>query len=93
MFEKQLNRISLIHDSFNTYLRHEIDSYPELEDKVYTFVQNSLLKGNVNFMSRLSSFKLSEDFYKKLLVMYSKTDIFSDLLQRTLDFIANCKSC
>ncbi|WP_314329992.1 hypothetical protein [Abiotrophia defectiva] len=86
LFEKQLNRISLIHDSFNTYLRHEIDSYPELEDKVYTFVQNSLLKGNVNFMSRLSSFKLSEDFYKKLLVMYSKTDIFSDLLQRTLDF-------
>ena len=86
LFERILNRISLIHDSFNTYLRHKIASYPELEDKVNKFVQNSLLNGNVNFMSRLSSFELSEGFYREILEMYSQIDNFSDLLQRTLDF-------
>lgn len=82
LFERTLNRISLIHDSFNTYLRNKINSYPELEDKVNKFVQNSLLGGNVNFMSRLSSFELSEDFYRKILVTYSQIENFSYLLQK-----------
>lgn len=86
LFERTLNRISLIHDSFNTYLRHQIISYPEVDDKVNKFVQNSLLSGNINFMSRLSSFELSEDFYREILVMYSRIDNFSALLQKTLDY-------
>jgi hypothetical protein len=86
LFKRTLNRISLIHDSFNTYLRHQLESYPELEGKVNQFVQNSLLSGEVNFMSRLSSFELSEDFYKKLLWMYSEVDNFSALLERTFDY-------
>ncbi|MBF4501966.1 hypothetical protein IRY55_11375 [Savagea sp. SN6] len=86
LFEIKLNRVSLIHDSFNTYLRHEIDNYPKLEEKVNSFVQESLLNGNVNFMSRLSSFELSEDFYRKVLIRYSKFDNFSALLKKTLDF-------
>ena len=86
LFKRTLNRISLIHDSFNTYLRNHITGYPELEGKVNRFVQNSLLSGNINFMSRLSSFELSEDFYKEILLMYSQIDNFSALLKRTLDF-------
>lgn len=86
LFKRTLNRISLIHDSFNTYLRHQIISYPEVESKVNKFVQNSLLSGNINFMSRLSSFELSEDFYREILLMYSEADNFSALLKRTLDF-------
>lgn len=86
LFERTLNRISLIHDSFNTYLRNKINSYPELEDKVNKFVQNSLLGGNVNFMSRLSLFELSEDFYRKILVTYCQIENFSYLLQKTLDY-------
>lgn len=86
LFKRTMNRISLIHDSFNTYLRHQLGSYPGLEDRVNQFVQSSLLSGNVNFMSRLSSFKLSEDFYKELLRMYSEVDNFTGLLKRTLDF-------
>lgn len=86
LFKRTLNRISLIHDSFNTYLRNHITGYPELEEKVNRFVQNSLLSGNINFMSRLSSFELSEDFYKEILLMYSQIDNFSALLKRTLDF-------
>ncbi|MNW47236.1 hypothetical protein D3C74_245610 [compost metagenome] len=86
LFKRTLNRISLIHDSFNTYLRHQLESYPKLEAKVNQFVQSSLLSGEVNFMSRLSSFELSENFYKELLWMYSEVDNFSALLERTLDF-------
>ncbi|CAM3187024.1 hypothetical protein FITA111629_08715 [Filibacter tadaridae] len=86
LFKRTLNRISLIHDSFNTYLRHEIKNYPELEDRINQFVQDSLLSGTVNFMSRLSSFDLSENFYKDILLMYSDVGSFSDLLERTLDY-------
>lgn len=86
LFERKLNRISLIHDSFNTYLRSKRTEYIKLKDKVNQFVQSSLLQGNVNFMSRLFSFELDEEFYKKILIMYSKTKKFADLLERTLDF-------
>lgn len=86
LFERKLNRISLIHDSLNTYLRHEIVNYPKMKEKVNSFVQESILNGNVNFMSRLSSFELSEDFFRELLIRYSKFDNFSALLKRTLDF-------
>ncbi len=86
LFKRTLNRISLIHDSFNTYLRHQIKSYPELTDRVNQFVQNSLLNKNVNFMSRLSSFEFIDDFYKELLLIYSQADNFSTLLKKTLDF-------
>ena len=86
LFERRLNRISLIHDSFNTYLRSKNVYYPQLKDKVNQYVKHSLLNGNVNFMSRLSSFELDEAFHKKILIMYSQIDIFSDLLKRTLDY-------
>lgn len=86
LFKRTLNRISLIHDSFNTYLRHELKNYPDLEDRINQFVENSLLSGKVNFMSRLSSFNLSENCYKDILLMYSDTGSFSALLQRTLDY-------
>ena len=86
LFERKLNRISLIHDSFNTYLRSKRTEYLKLKDKVNQFVQSSLLQGNVNFMSRLSSFEFDEEFHKKILIMYSKTENFTDLLKRTLDF-------
>lgn len=86
LFKRTLNRISLIHDSFNTYLRYELKNYPELEDRINEFVQSSLLSGTVNFMSRLASFDLSENFYKDILLMYSDLGNFSALLERTLDF-------
>lgn len=86
LFQRTLNRISLIHDSFNTYLRGQIKNYPKTEDKVNRFVQDSLLIGNIDFMARLSSFDLSEDFYKELLLMYSETDNYTALLERTLDY-------
>lgn len=82
LFKRTINRISLIHDSFNTYLRLQLESYSGLEGRVNQIVQSSLLSGDVNFMSRLSSFKLSEDFYKELLRMYSEVDIFSALLKK-----------
>lgn len=86
LFKRTLNRISLIHDSFNTYLRQELRSYPELKDRVNQFVENNLLSGNVNFMARLSSFDLSENFYKDILLMYSDVNNFSALLEKTLDY-------
>ncbi|WGE39169.1 hypothetical protein [Bacillus stercoris] len=86
LFKRTMNRISLIHDSFNTYLRYQLESYPELKGRVNQFVQSSLLNGDINFMSRLSSFELSEDFYNELLWMYSEVDNFSALLERTLDY-------
>ena len=86
LFKRILNRISLIHDSFNTYLRHEIKNFPDIKNKVNQFVQNSLLEGKVNFMARLTSFEFSEEFYKEILLIYSQFDKLSVILESTLDY-------
>lgn len=86
LFKRILNRISLIHDSFNTYLRHDIKNYPDIKNKVNQFVQDSLLGGKVNFMARLTSFELSEEFYKEILLRYSQFDKLSIILESTLDY-------
>lgn len=86
LFEIVLNRISLIHDSFNTYLRDELENYFDIKNEVNEFVQDSLLGGKVNFMARLSSFEFSEEFYKKILFKYSQFDKLSIILDSTLDY-------
>lgn len=80
------NRISLIHDSFNTYLRGIITSFPEKQKKVIDIVKDSLEKGNVEYMARLASFDLDDDFLNVLIKKYSSFDVFKQLLNSTIDY-------
>src|SRR5690606_14171897 len=52
LFERRLNRISLLHDSFNTYLRNQNIDYSKRQKKVKTIVYESILNLEVAFLTR-----------------------------------------
>jgi hypothetical protein len=80
------NRISLIHDSFNTYLRGILYSFPARQESVLSVVKSGLLAGNIEYMARLASFDLDNDFLVELLKKYCDFNVFEQLLESTIDF-------
>lgn len=86
LFERVQNRISLVHDSLNTYLRCIISSHPQRYEIVKNIVQNSLKTYEVEYMDRLSSFNFDKEFLKQLLIQYSNFNALRKLFSTTLDF-------
>ena len=86
LFEILQNRISLIHDSLNTYLRGILSSFPIRQEKVLNIVKSSLIDGNVEYMARLASFNLDDEFLIELLKKFSDFDVFEKILTSTVDF-------
>lgn len=86
LFKKVINRVSLIHDSLNTYLRNQLELYENRNKVVVEKVKTSLLSGDIKYMSRLSSFNLDDDFYNVLLLKYCEIQEFENLLDSTLDY-------
>lgn len=88
LFEIIENRVSLIHDSFNTYLRENIvnNKYKSYLKKTLNEVQESLLSGDIEYMARILCFPFKESFLKKLLKKYCNFYEFEKLLQSTIDF-------
>lgn len=86
LFEIVENRISLIHDSLNTYLRDLLPSFKTHQSAVLNFVKSSLTDVNSEYMARLASFDLDDEFLNSLLVKYSNFEIFKQLLGSTLDY-------
>lgn len=75
LFDVKLNRVSLFHDSFNTYLRKEVD-YTHKTERINNIVCKSLLNLENRFLSRFSLFQLSKKQKKKIILKYSSITIF-----------------
>jgi hypothetical protein len=87
LFDIKLNRISLFHDSLNTFLRKQID-YKHTKEKINRIVANSILKLEKRFQSRFSSFELSQNENKAILVKYTSINTFEKIIENTIDFEA-----
>lgn len=85
LFQQKYNRIMLIHDSFNTFLREEVAGHKEIMKPYFENIEKSLLRGNIRFMSRLMALSISEDVKDKLLQKYSNFDTFFELVESTWD--------
>lgn len=85
LFDIKLNRISLFHDSFNTFLRKQIN-YRHKKEKISRIVTESILKLEKRFQSRFSMFELSEDQNKRILVKYCSIKTFVKVIENTIDF-------
>lgn len=85
LFEIKENRISLLHDSLNTYLRDLTVKYSERLECVNSSVKESLRSGNVEYMSRMSSFMLDSPFYDEILILYSSVEMLIKVLNNTID--------
>jgi hypothetical protein len=86
LFEIRLNRISLFHDSFITYLRKQFINYSSRLEKVNEYVYQSILDGDKRFLSRFSFFDLEIERIKDIVKKYSSIDAFKILTKDTIDF-------
>lgn len=88
LFELRLNRISLFHDSFITYLRKINTSYTVISTKVNAVVYSSILKGEKKFSSRFRYFNLSTIEKKNIIQKYASINEFKDFMHGVIDFEA-----
>lgn len=86
LFEIRLNRISLVHDSFNTYLKNQNINYDRHEEAVHNKVFESLMKGEKRYISRFIYFGLSVEKKLKILQKYASIDEFNFLIKNCIDF-------
>lgn len=88
LFEIKLNRISLFHDSLNTYLIQKGINYPQRHSKVKQIVYKSLMSGEKRFMSRLASFDLDKSMKLEIIRKYANMGYFEQLIKNCIDFEA-----
>lgn len=88
LFEVKLNRISLYHDSFNTFLRKQVKDYSMLLDHVSSVVHSSIMGGEKRFLSRISSFYFSRDQKISMIRKYASIDFFAELMENVVDYEA-----
>lgn len=85
LFDIKLNRVSLFHDSFNTFLRKQVN-YKSKSEKIASIVSESILNLEKRFFSRFTLFQLSLEQKKKILVRYSSINTFEQVQKNTIDF-------
>lgn len=87
LFDIKLNRIALLHDSFNTFLKKQVN-YKSKSEKISQIISLSILNLEKRFLSRFGFFQLSCEQKKEILVQYASIDTFENLLGNTIDFEA-----
>lgn len=87
LFDIKLNRISLFHDSFNTFLRKHVD-YKSKSMKVGEIVSQSIIQLEKKFLSRFSFFHLTKEQKKAILIKYASINTFEIILENTIDYEA-----
>lgn len=85
LFNMELNRISLIHDSFNTFLREKDNYYLNLRSKIIPKIEDSIEKGDIRFLSRFDGFDFNDNFIEKILLKYSDMELFNFLCTENSD--------
>lgn len=85
LFDIKLNRISLFHDSFNTFLRKQIDC-DHKSVTISRIVTQSILSLEKRFLSRFSLFRLSKEQKRSILIKYSSIKTFEKTVERAIDF-------
>lgn len=88
LFEIRLNRISLFHDSFNTFLRNKRIERTLISSNVKQVVHRSLMSGEKRFMSRFSFFDLEKSMKIEIIKKYVSITYFQKILKSCIDFEA-----
>ena len=88
LFECRLNRISLFHDSFTTFLRNKNIDYSARSAKIKQKVYESLMNEEKRFMSRFAFYDLDKTQKIEIAKKYSSMDCFQRIMQECVDFEA-----
>ncbi len=85
LFHKEINRISLIHDSFNTFLREKDQYYLNLGSEIIPKIEDSIENHDIRFLSRIDGFDFNDNFMEKILKKYSDMNLFKSLCTENSD--------
>lgn len=85
LFEIRLNRITLIHDSFNTYLIQNQKNLKSIKKQVNQFILDSINKDELRFLARIDKFDISNEDKKQILVKYCNFKMFDKLCSKNID--------
>lgn len=88
LFEIRLNRITLFHDSLNTFLRNKGINNSQRLSKVRQIVYNSLINEEKQFMSRITSFDLEKSMKLEIIRKYANMNCFYRIIKNCIDFEA-----
>lgn len=86
LFSIKYDRIYLIHDSLNLYLREKNPNYMDLNDRVLKKILSELIAGNFRYLSRLDSFYIKEDDKVRIVKKYCNFDFINKILLETIDY-------
>lgn len=86
LFEIRLNRISLLHDSFNKYLLKQKINISTRRKKVNEIIYKSIINLEFKFLSRFSYFELDNEMKLNIIRKYSSIELFNDLVVKIIDF-------
>ncbi len=76
LFIKELNRISLFHDSFNNYLSSNLG----MNNKILESIKENILSKNIEFLSRFHTIDFKDDlFIKKVLKQFLNFETFKEI--------------
>lgn len=86
LFCIEQNRISLIHDSLNLYIKTKLPQCDELDNKIQQLVVKSLMDNEINFFARFQSFDINKANKLNIIKKYLNIDEFKDTLYKNLDY-------
>jgi len=85
LFNVTLNRVTLIHDSLNTFLKEKFN-YQEYCHNFIPNIQKSILNKEIRYLSRFNGFEFDDEFNLKVIKLYSNFDVLKELLNNNIDF-------
>lgn len=88
LFNIILNRISLIHDSLNTFLREKNKNtgyFLALKNKILPKIKESIENEEIRYLARFDGFKFNNEFIEKILLKYSNIKLFKNLCNKNFD--------
>lgn len=81
------NRVSLIHDSLNTYIRLHLQiGITDYLETLKENIQKSILNTEVEYLLRLSAFHFDDGFYCEVARKYVQKETFLTLINSTIDY-------
>jgi hypothetical protein len=88
IFEIKGNRVSLIHDSVNTFLKHYIQDTQDFINGIHDKVYKSILKNQIQYLSRFYYFDFNHDKKINIAKKYSNIKLFNKLPKKCIDYEA-----
>lgn len=86
LFSLKNDRVYLIHDSLNLYLREKFPDYITLNDEPLKKIKNDLINGNIRFLSRLNSFYLKDTDKVIIAKKYCDFNALNTIYYKTYDY-------